>query len=81
MSWAYRVMRRATGEKDEPFLFGIYEFYSFKDDGGRMRHPYTADPMDPHGKTLEELRSDLALMEKALSLPVLDWKNGKPIKD
>jgi hypothetical protein len=80
MSWCYRVMRKETGDKDGPYMFGIHEVFDFKDDKGRRVHPWTTDPMDPHGATLDELRRDLAYMQTALDKPVLDYKTGKPIK-
>ena len=77
--WVYRVMRQETGDKDEPYIFGIHEVYDFKFEGKRM-HLWTKDRMEPHGTTLKALRSDFAFMRKAFQAPVLDYKTGKPIR-
>jgi hypothetical protein len=65
-----------TGDKDEPYIFGIHEVYYGK---GERVNGWTQNPMDPHGSTMKELRADFAMMKKAFTAPVLDYKTGKPI--
>jgi hypothetical protein len=76
MTWQYRVMRRHWVGVD--FSYGIYEYYKSI---GKTGPGWTKGPMEPHGDTLEELRSDYAYMAEAFKHPVLDYKTGKPIKE
>jgi hypothetical protein len=72
--WNYRIMRRETGEEDEPYAFGIHEvYYGYRD----KVEGWTVSPMEPHGATMKDLRADLAMMKKAFTAPVLDHKTGK----
>ena len=67
MSWNYRVMTL-----DEGKTYGIHEVYYREDGSLRL---YSAEPMDPHGDTVEELQRDLEYMQKALGKPVLSPKD------
>lgn len=69
MTWQYRVMRQKRHEVES---YGIYEVYDNGSWLGGTRAPY--------GDTLKELKSNFKLMAEAFSLPVLDYKTGKPIK-
>ena len=68
MHWNHRVMIRHHEGTDETSM-GIREV--FYDDDGNI-DAWTADDMDPHGETLEELRADLERMLACLERPVLD---------
>ena len=68
MSWNYRVIRR-THERG-PDTFGIHEVYYDNED---KPNACTVDPVSPYGETLEELKSDLDRMWKALEKPALDY--------
>lgn len=71
-TWDYRVMRRAVkikGTKKYDVSFGIYEVYF---DNGRVEG-WTTDPVEPHGDTLDDLKTDIKWMRQALKKPVLDY--------
>lgn len=63
MSWTYRVIQ--TDTEDGP-LFRIHEVYT--EPKGLS---WTEEAMEPMGETLDELRSDLEAMVRALDEPVL----------
>jgi hypothetical protein len=74
MSWNYRVMVRTWpgGEK----TYGIYEVYY---DKRSKAEASTVEGMSPYGDTLAELKADFALMKKAFSAPVLDYKTRQAV--
>lgn len=63
MSWNYRVIENLDG-------FGIYEVY-YDDDGSICN--ISAEPMEPYGETVEELKRDVAAMNAAFDKPVLSF--------
>lgn len=63
-TWNYRVLRYQSGD------VGIHEVY-YDDDGKAVS--CTVDEIGAMGADLDELRSDLEHMMRALSLPVLDY--------
>ncbi|MCA1782025.1 MAG: hypothetical protein LC679_07580 [Intrasporangiaceae bacterium] len=71
MNWNHRVMRKThdTGEVAYSIREVFYE--SDGEDAGKIIG-WTADAMDPHGETLDELRADLARMLAACDRAVLD---------
>lgn len=75
MSWNYRVFHRqiqwtgADGSHASADEFTVREAYY--DDDGKV-NAWSADPMSPHGETMEELSADLALMAKAFLEPVVE---------
>ena len=75
MTWQYRIMRKKfpNGECG----YGIYEWYKGITGKG---NGWTEDTMEPHGDTLEELKSDYEYMAEAFKYPVLDHETGKPIR-
>lgn len=73
MTWNHRVMRGvAYGET----FFSIREV--FYDDDGTVQN-WTADPIDPYGETLDELKTCLEQMLAACDQPVLDAETGEEI--
>lgn len=64
MSWRYRVIQTDT---EDCLLFRIHEVYTDADPG----LTWTEEAMEPMGETLDELRSDLEAMLRALDEPVL----------
>jgi hypothetical protein len=74
MTWQYRVMRREfpLRAKRKEVVYGIHEVYT-------SPKGWTADPVEPHGETLEELKKDFEMMGEAFKLPVLDYKTGKKV--
>ena len=74
MSWTYRVMRSVGGRTTKYYTYAIYEVYE-------SPSGWTETPVYPVGNDLKELESDILMMQKALKLPVLDQKTGKPIAD
>lgn len=68
MHWNHRVMRQHFDGTDE-VTYGIREVF-YNDDGSI--DGWTAEPIDPHGETVEELRADLERMLACLDRPVLD---------
>jgi hypothetical protein len=67
MSWNHRVMRQHfdSGEVH----YGIREV--FYDEDGTVKG-WTAEPVDPHGESVDGLRECLQRMLAALDKPVLD---------
>lgn len=63
--WNYRVIRQVEGEE---IVWGIHEVY-YAEDGSI--EGWTANAIDPHGNTLEELAADLTMMRRALGEQVL----------
>lgn len=76
MSWEYRVFEIPTTEEH---FFRIHEVYYDEDDN---IEGWSKDPINPFGcGSLEDLKRDLELMQKALELPVIkEWKleSGQP---
>ncbi len=70
MSWRYRVIRRVD---DNEVGYGIHEVFTLPDNDVT----WTAEAVGPFGETLEELSDDLALMQRALSEPVLEEVEGE----
>jgi hypothetical protein len=62
MSWNYRVVRGAEGLG----IFDVYYNESGKPIGSHI------SPTHVHGETIEDLKSQLALMLEALDQPVLE---------
>ncbi len=67
--WNHRVMHKL--ESDGSHSYTIHEVY-YDVDGAVTG--WTENGIAPYGETLEELRSDLKRMVKALSKPVLEDK-------
>ena len=67
MRWNHRAMR--TVHDNGEVAYSIREV--FYDDDGTIEG-WTAEPMDPHGETLDELRADLVRMLACLGKPVMD---------
>ena len=67
MRWNHRAMR--TVHDNGEVAYSIREV--FYDDDGTIEG-WTAEAMDPHGETLDELRADLVRMLACLGKPVLD---------
>lgn len=80
MSWNYRVLRRShlhiNGTVE--YSFAIYEVY-YKDDG--TPRSCSAEPVEPRGETLEELKKDLQWQLEALNKPVLCYETLDLIED
>lgn len=67
MTWNYRVLRKQYVESGIT-QYSIHEVYY--DEDGEIKG-WTADPVEPHGETLVELKEDLTCFIKALEKPVL----------
>ena len=70
MTWNYRVIKHEdeiAGEIEESL--GIHEVY-YNDDGSLWQ--YTADPVGVVADSVAELKEVLAMMAKAIELPVLE---------
>ena len=67
MSWNYRVMRRKYKDEDE---LAIYEVYYDDEDNIKM---WSAEPQEPRGQTIRELKRALKDYVKAFDKPVLDY--------
>lgn len=73
MTWRYRVTRGTTHHFDgstEDF-YAIREVYT--DSDGSLS--WTVDAMAPTGDSLQELRADFELMQRAFDEPVLDLRD------
>lgn len=71
MTWNYRVVKHIC--EDDGFIsFAIYEVYH----NSENELSWTVDHKAPIGDSLDELRSDLNMMLKALDLPVLERNGG-----
>ena len=81
MSWNYRVGRREyegydpkEHDPEDQYSFAIYTVHyadGCGDDDTKIQFT-SVDPRDPHGLTLEELKSDVEKMQAALEKPVID---------
>ena len=67
MTWNYRVIKSIdqTGEVN----FGIHEVYY---DENNIPHSCTAEPIVLTAESIEDLKADLELINKAFSKPVLE---------
>jgi hypothetical protein len=77
--WRYQIMRRVNADGDDEY--GFYEvFPPFRKDGsvGGWTHN---GPCEPTGESVDALREDYASMVLAFSLPVLDYKTGRKIRE
>jgi hypothetical protein len=71
-------MRTTEGKGTTRYYeWSIHEVYY--DDKGKI-DGWTEESVGPHGESLDDLRRDLALMRKALTLPVLGQDTGKEVK-
>ena len=76
MSWNHRVVRHRHPSGDESLE--IHEVY-YDDDG--KPDGVTEEGVSVAGETVEELNKVLALMQQAISKPILDWEEvGTPKK-
>ncbi|HYT44747.1 MAG TPA: hypothetical protein VEP90_20635 [Methylomirabilota bacterium] len=69
--WDHRVLRKNTGDPNEPEAYQIHEVYY--NDNGEVRG-WTEDPVQPYGETFEELRSECEMFLSATLKSVLDLK-------
>ncbi len=63
MTWNLRVMRYADG------TLGVHEVYY----AGKKVTGWTESPTAVAGETVEELRSYLKMVKRALDAPILDY--------
>lgn len=72
MSWNYRIIKRTTtspaGYVED--YYAIYEVYYNRE--GDIR-AWSAQPLSPHGTSIQELRRDFELMRGAFYKPALDY--------
>ena len=66
MTWNYRVVKKDN-------YFAIHE--AFYDEKSKKPHSITAEPCEPYGETLEELKEDIEWFTIALEKPVLNYKD------
>ena len=69
MSWNYRILEQ---EFNGEITFAIHEVYY--SDNGKPR-ACSEHPTYPMGKTMEELKNDLAMYGEAMKKDVLDYSN------
>lgn len=69
--WNYRVV---AVERDGRMTYGIYEVY-YDEAGSAARR--TADPSEPYGTSLDELRRDYDHMAEAFLQPLLTERDGR----
>lgn len=67
MVWNYRIMKR---EDKGQVYYQIHE--AFYDDMEKEAHSWTAEPCEPLGETLAELKHELEYMLRAFEFPVLE---------
>ena len=76
MSWNHRVVRsvhRSNVEGDEPDVtFGVHEVYY--DEAGTP-NGVTQDAVAPMGRTEKELRNELRMFMRALTVPTLEMSD------
>ena len=65
--WTYRVSKQTLKNGDE--VFAVREFYS--NSKGRLTS-WAANEVTPIGLTLEDLKSEVALITRALTQEVID---------
>lgn len=68
MTWNHRVVRSVSAV-DGTVAYTIREVF-YEDDG--KVSGWTADAIEPHGETLDELRQNIARMAECTDRPVLD---------
>lgn len=70
MSWNYRVLRsfHTSGDYSE-YAFTIHEVYYDKEGNPKS---WSKNSIDPHGTSMDELKSDMKMMSSALEKPVLE---------
>lgn len=72
--WNYRVVKKHFEPPyEKEFRYGIHEVYY--DDEGRISM-LSVESMDPHGESLEEIKTDLENMMKAFDKPELDFETA-----
>jgi hypothetical protein len=72
MSWNYRIIRRKFVSDivpDGEYSHGIHEVYY---DEAKQPYTWSTNPIAPRGETLEDIKGDINLMQKAFNLPVLE---------
>jgi len=89
MGWNYRIFKhtdknpnheKGSDITSESFVwYGIHEVY-YKDDNSDDTDEneidlISSDPINPHGQTVEDLKSDIDLMLEAFDKPVLDYND------
>lgn len=73
-SWNYRVIRHEDGQG--AYYFQIHEcHYDKKAD--TIPNSWAAEPSHPGGDTHAELIQDWMMMARAMTLPTLEFVNGK----
>lgn len=75
MGWNYRVVKQTHA--NGLTTYALHETYYTKD--GQI-DGWTADPSEPYGETLEELRNALFMMSQALDYEVIEVE-PKPSHD
>ena len=75
MIWNYRVLKTThlSHSGDTEDCYAIHEVY-YTDDGNPEM--WSSDPVSPHGETVDELKSDMALMHGAFEKPILVLTKG-----
>lgn len=67
MTWNYRIIKSI--DEDGEASFGIHEVYY---DESKNPHSCTAEPIVLAAESLDDLKKDLKLMQKAFEKPVLE---------
>lgn len=72
MAWNYRVVRYRKARPDD-WLAVHSAFYNDGVPPDGKPHSISVTSIAPQGESLDELKSDLEKMQRALELPILDY--------
>ncbi len=79
MVWEYRVIKDSHESEDDFYIYySIREVYYNKKN---EINGWSSNSIEPMGETLEELKSDLDHMVKALNKPVLMIQEDKLVEE
>jgi len=87
MGWNYRLFKHADKNLNHKkgsditseyyVWYGIHEVFYKNDDSDELDENevdlISSDPINPHGKTTEDIEEDLNMMLAAIDKPVLDY--------
>lgn len=76
-TWNYRIVRRESGDSEEPYVFGVHE--AFYRDGEEKPWAITEEPVGAISETLAGVSEVMEMMRFAAELPALDYKTREEI--
>lgn len=78
MTWNYRVIRK---KYDDGYGYHIHEcYYHDGESTGGIPHSWSEGAIPAYGCSVAELSNDLTRMLRALSLPILEERDGELVE-